>query len=261
MKFCSNNLIIEATLKRNPQLFQQFGFNANMVDARNHQQRFQGGSAAYPDIYLRTENLRPPQHFDALRSHRNTVSQKVTGLPFDVYRDSGVRYMGFTNEVAVASNSLTKVTSAASKAARAATRMSHSFFKDNALLGIGWGISLVYGVMDAFSKGKKASQTALKQGQSELRASRHKKAKIGETLLFHSMASWVLPTFVIMAAHKLAHGVLHAVKASPKLMKWGPVAAGLGIIYPMTKVLDPWAEKVLHKYVEPRLQRWIDKAP
>lgn len=212
-----------------------------MID-KIHNQRSSGAQQLMPDIYYRPENIRFSHVFRPLYLQRKATEQRLLQNPEDVFRETPVRYLGFTNEVTTATHTVRTI-------ARAVP-----FWNK-----LGWGVSLGYGFLDAFNKGKLAQENAQNEGASMEHAARHKKAAIFETLLFHTMASWVLPVAFIMGTHKAAEKLVHKANMA-KGTKAIPVLAGLAVIPLITKVLDPLAEKFLHQYVEPILERQIKKS-
>lgn len=156
----------------------------------------------------------------------------------DIFRETALRYAGFANEVTEAGKA-----------------SGNAFFKK--INPLGWAISLGYGTSDAIDKTLNTHAEVLKKTGDHKEAKLRALAKTGEVTLFHSMASWFGPVFLIIKpTHKLADKILHGMqrKAEP----WATLAA-LASIAVAPKILDPIAEFLLHHIYQPITNALIER--
>ena len=133
----------------------------------------------------------------------------------DVFRDTGVRYMGYANELGEAFRPI--------------------FPK---LVVPSYGVSFSYVFFDTYDKASKANVAT--KGDRKAIA----EAAI-DTLLWQSFASVIIPGFVIHAVVDAATAGTKKIAKMPRLAKrWGPTALGLLaiplIIHPIDHFVD-WA--------------------
>ena len=133
----------------------------------------------------------------------------------DIFRDTGVRYMGYANELGEAFRPI--------------------FPK---LVVPSYGVSFTYVFFDTYDKASKANVATKGDGTAIAEAA-------VDTLLWQSFASVIIPGFVIHAVVDVATAGTKKFAKMPRLAKrWGPTALGLFaiplIIHPIDHFVD-WA--------------------
>ncbi len=110
--------------------------------------------------------------------------------------------------------------------------------------------------MDAMSKfrgTKKAAQQVPNISEKEVQLDA--KAAGVEALLFHGLATILIPTMVLFGVEKLAHKLLHnANNQASFFIKHGPTLAKLLTIPLIVKPVDHFAEGLLAKFYEPKVE-------
>ncbi|DBA00374.1 TPA: hypothetical protein N0F65_000559 [Lagenidium giganteum] len=161
---------------------------------------------------------------------QENAPHKNADVVTDIWRDSLVRYLGYSNELGESFRPM-------------APR----------LVAPSYMVAFGYVLGDAYDKATKASTAARKQSVSE---SKHNKMVVGaavDTLVWQTLASVAIPGFtinrVVAASSVVAEQTL---KNSPVLKRWAPTAIGLGviplIIHPIDSLVDTLMDNTIRKW-------------
>lgn len=193
----------------------------------------QAGFAYYPaqstykgNDTAREESTTAPV-LDLAPLYQNGTVEKET----DVFRDTGLRYLGYANDFGEAFRSI---------------------------IGPVWAhrtywIAGAYAAADSLSKGKDAFKEA--KGESFHDRVLHFLGGVLDAGVFHFIASITVPPMIIRALQEKIVGSMPQRMAKTAIGKSLPVAAGLAIIPLIVKPVDWAAEKFLDMTIRPALGR------
>lgn len=167
----------------------------------------------------------PVQPIPLVSASPQAPSQKV-----DIYRETPIRYLGFASE-------LTETGKAAGMAL--AKRMNP----------LGWLIAIGYGLADAVDKAMNEQQQQLQRSGDAVKAKKAGVNKLGAELFFHTVATWVVPIFLILKpVYKVTDKLV--TKRLGHSGPW-PAIAALGAVSLIPKLLDPVAERLVEQVYTP----------
>src|ERR1044072_419603 len=111
------------------------------------------------------------------RSVGQTDREKLEILRHDLFRATPLRYAGYANELTEAVKHVGPL---------------------GLLNPFGWLVALVYGCCDALHKGREREEEILSVTANPSLARAECLVMVGEVLLFHVLASWVVPVYAVI---------------------------------------------------------------
>ncbi|GAB9470950.1 hypothetical protein Gpo141_00008177 [Globisporangium polare] len=143
--------------------------------------------------------------------------------PVDLWRDSLVRYLGYSNE------------------------LGESFRPISPRLVVpSYALAFAYVLGDTADKAFKASDRARAQQFSAPKRNAVIADAAVDTLLWQTMASVVIPGFTINRVVALSSAVVQqTVKSSPVVRRWAPTAIGLGVIPFIIHPIDHFVDQIM----------------
>ncbi|KDO33891.1 hypothetical protein SPRG_01771 [Saprolegnia parasitica CBS 223.65] len=132
----------------------------------------------------------------------------------DILRDGPLRYLGYANELGESFRPVFP-----------------------ALVAPSYAVAFAYVAADTYDKASKAGASAPPPAKSA-----HMAAAAGDTLLWQTMASVVIPGFTINRVVALSKAAVTSSVKNPALVRWLPTCIGLGaiplIIHPIDALVD-----------------------
>lgn len=152
----------------------------------------------------------------------------VTDETKDLFRDTPVRYLGYTNELGEAFRPLIS----------------------KALVNSSYVVATGYVIADTYSKASRVYQTPVALGGGAKAAT----ITAGDVLLWQLLASVIIPGFTINRICWGTGKMLKQIRAAKTLRAFGPTAVGLAsiplIIHPIDKLMDFVMDNTYRKYVK-----------
>lgn len=166
---------------------------------------------------------------DASTSHETAHCQKSTAPPTDIFRDTPVRLLGYTNEVGEAFRSLVHVN----------------------VVRLSYAVASVYVVADTADKVLKADKVKC----SVANAHRNKLLNTAvDTLVWQALASVIIPGFTINRVCALSLFLLKRYTSMPlNACKWTTTGVGLGCIPFIVSPIDHG----VHTLMDKTLRQWL----
>jgi len=167
----------------------------------------------------------------------------------DLFRDTGLRYMGYANE--------------AGEAFRA-------FIGASGVL-VSYAIASGYVVSDSIYQGYMTAKHLKKDGATDGNSTKMRIAMAtAESLVWQSLASVIIPGFTINRCVALAHFLLASLfrqevfggistETTEKLDHWGPTLFGLAMIPVIVRPIDSTVEKTFERHVRPAIKKFLDE--
>ncbi len=213
----------------------QVGFAANSAFVQFEKAHHANSSAVRSQLSSLNNDANQFLQFNAT-GHDDLMIDKMANQGTDIYRDTPVRYTGYSNEVGLAVKTAGRLGS---------MMLLPSFF-----------ISGGYAIMDAISKYRSTQKAAKQVGNiSQKEIQFDAKASGIEALLFHGLATIGIPSIVLLGVEKIAHKLLHNTKNQASFfIKHGPTFAKLLTIPLIVKPIDHFTEKLLAKFYEPKVE-------
>lgn len=162
-----------------------------------------------------------------IASHEEKLPKKVK--EYDIYKDSYLRYLGYSNEIGEAFRKVT----------------SKSFVIFTYLLEFGYFIG------DTVHKGHKAyNDQNLPEDQNK---HLHAIKQSSYTILWQFFATCLIPPLCINLAVGRMHNFLSRKNFGNRLIRYGPLSVGLAMIPLFNIFFDPVVSQVLDHFFEPQL--------
>jgi fission process protein 1 len=142
---------------------------------------------------------------------------------YDIFKDSPLRYVGYTNELAEATSRVIPLK----------------------VYALGYFIEIIYFFSDAFHKGHKAYNDPNAPENVHLYAMK----KSSHTIIWQFLATIIIPPLIINRGVHLAHFVTKRFTNNSSTLKTIPTLFGLSMIPIMPFTIDPLVDKYMGKYV------------
>ncbi|KAJ0406825.1 hypothetical protein P43SY_008847 [Pythium insidiosum] len=153
----------------------------------------------------------------------------------DIWRDSLVRYLGYSNELGESFRPIVPQ-----------------------LVVPSYLVAFGYVLGDTYDKASKAHTAATSQGASEQKRTALAANAAVDTLLWQSLASVAIPGFTINRLVALSSAVAEkTLKQSPVLRRWAPTALGLGVIPLIIHPIDTLVDNVMDRTTRQWSADWI----
>ena len=156
-------------------------------------------------------------------SNTDETKSKTSEREYDIFKDSPVRYIGFSNEIG--------------EALRKVIPLKYVAFS--------YVIEIIYFFSDALHKGHKAYNDPNAPDNLHL----HVLKKSSHTICWQFFATVVIPPLIINRGVQFTYLITKRLSSNSKALKFIPTFVGLSMIPIMPYKIDPLVDKYMEKYL------------